>query len=193
MFDFTEEQKMVRKMIRKWVEAKLKPANADLEAEKVLPYELMRDFIDTFGVAELARAQLKRFEDKESGDKDKSSGSRGPSMRDVGMTSIVAIEQARVSPGVCHGGGRFVGVVRFGDHAQRHAAAEASLCAARHDGREDRCLGHHRAASGIRCLRRDAHRRAPNRRRLHLERAEDLHLERAVRRHPAGLCQARAR
>ena len=65
MFDFTDEQKMVRQMVRKWVEAKLVPAVDDLESEKILPYDLMRNFIDSFGVAELARAAFKKMEEQE--------------------------------------------------------------------------------------------------------------------------------
>jgi hypothetical protein len=96
MFDFTDEQKMVRKMVRRWVTDKLVPAVDDLESEKTLPYELMRDFIDTFGIAELSRLALASFEKKAAaGDE----SPRAPKTGDVGMSSIVAIEQARVSPG----------------------------------------------------------------------------------------------
>ena len=106
MFDFTDEQKMVRKMIRKWVEAKLAPALDDLESEKTLPYGLMRDFIDTFGVAEIARQQLSKFEEKVA----KGEQPGKPGAGDVGMTSIVAIEQARVSPGFAMAVGASLGL-----------------------------------------------------------------------------------
>ena len=57
MFDFTDEHKMVRQMVRKWCDERLGPAVDDLEAERVLPYDLMRDFIRTFGIDEMARAR----------------------------------------------------------------------------------------------------------------------------------------
>src|SRR5688572_16134148 len=96
MFDFTEEQKMVRKVVRKWVEDKLAPANADLEAERRLPFELIRDFVVTFGVDELARSSLERAEEKSAKDE---ANDWGAATRDVAMSSIVALEQSRVSPG----------------------------------------------------------------------------------------------
>jgi alkylation response protein AidB-like acyl-CoA dehydrogenase len=113
MFDFSDEQKMVRKMVRRWVEAKLVPALDDLESEKITPYPLMRDFIDTFGVAELARASLERMEKKAAGadgSDDDGKPSRTPGMRDVAMTSIVAIEKARVSPGFAMAVGASLGL-----------------------------------------------------------------------------------
>lgn len=109
MFEFTDEQKMVKQMVRKWVEAKLVPAVDDLESEKVLPFDLMRDFIDTFGVAELAKATLKRAEEKESTGKEPDPP-QGPRTNDVGLMSIVAIEQARVSPGFAMSVGASLGL-----------------------------------------------------------------------------------
>src|SRR5262245_2160586 len=104
MFDFTDEQKMVRQMVRRWCEQKLAPAVDDLEAERVLPYDLMRDFIRTFGVDEMARASLKRLEEAPTSE-DKSSG-----MRDVAMGSIVGMEQSRYSPGFAMSFGASVGL-----------------------------------------------------------------------------------
>ena len=109
MFEFTDEQKMVKKMVRRWVEDKLKPAVDDLESEKILPYDLMRDFIDTFGVAEIAKATVARLEEKEKTGKDPGAGG-GPRANDVGLMSIVAIEQARVSPGFAMAVGASLGL-----------------------------------------------------------------------------------
>ena len=60
MFDFTDEQKMVRTVVRKWVLANLSPAVDRLEAEETLPYDLMRSFIKTFGIDEMARAGVSK-------------------------------------------------------------------------------------------------------------------------------------
>ncbi len=62
MFDFTEEQKMMRKMLRRWVEAELVPHVDALESEQMLPYEPMRKFIATFGVADMVRASFAKAE-----------------------------------------------------------------------------------------------------------------------------------
>lgn len=119
MFELTEEQKMVRQLVRKWVEAKLVVALDDLESEKVLPFDLMRDFIATFGVAEMARSNLERLEQKAG-----SAEPDPPRSKDVGLMSIVAIEQARVSPGFAMSMGASLGlcggaIMRRGTLAQK--------------------------------------------------------------------------
>ena len=108
MFEFTDEQKMVKKMVRSWVEAKLKPAVDDLESEKILPFALMRDFIQTFGIAELAQATLERHEERDKTGKEPEQS--GPRTSDVGLLSIVTIEQARVSPGFAMSVGASLGL-----------------------------------------------------------------------------------
>ena len=55
MFRFTDEPLMVRQMVRKWVEAKLRPANDSLERGEQLPYDLFRDFMKTFGIPDMVR------------------------------------------------------------------------------------------------------------------------------------------
>jgi alkylation response protein AidB-like acyl-CoA dehydrogenase len=50
MFAFRDEHKLARDLIRRWVVAKLAPANAALERNEALPYDLMRDFLQTFGL-----------------------------------------------------------------------------------------------------------------------------------------------
>jgi acyl-CoA dehydrogenase len=107
MFDFNDEQKMVRQMVRKWVTDKLVPAVDDLESEQVLPYELMRDFIATFGIADMARGSLAAYESKLS---DGKAEAKPPSSGDLGMASIVAIEQSRVSPGFAMAVGASIGL-----------------------------------------------------------------------------------
>lgn len=104
MFEFTDEQKMVRGMLRKWVEAKLEPAVDDLEEGRVEPYGLLRDFIKTFGVDELARQALAKRR-AAAGDTGAASSSaaagrgEGGSMRDAAMSALVGIEMSRCSPG----------------------------------------------------------------------------------------------
>ena len=125
MFDFTDEQKMVRKMVRKWVEARLVPAVDALEEEEVTPYELMRDFLQTFGVPEMARAAIDRAE-ASSGTKREGGGGSEEGMlgRNAAMSAIVGIEMSRVSPGFAMAMGASLGlcggaIVRKGTTAQR--------------------------------------------------------------------------
>jgi alkylation response protein AidB-like acyl-CoA dehydrogenase len=107
MFDFSEEQKMVRSMVRRWVEANLVPAVDALESEEILPYDLMRDMLRTFGIDEMARGSLKKLEARqEQGEPPEAAAAKeeadepgGAGMRDPAMSAVVAIELSRVSPG----------------------------------------------------------------------------------------------
>jgi alkylation response protein AidB-like acyl-CoA dehydrogenase len=126
MFDFTEEQKMARQMVRKWVQAKLAPAVDALESGETLPYPLMQDFIKTFGADEMARAAFARLEDRARTGTDASvgSGESGMMGRDAAMSGIVAIEMSRVSPGFAMAFGASVGlcggaIMRGGTMAQK--------------------------------------------------------------------------
>jgi alkylation response protein AidB-like acyl-CoA dehydrogenase len=132
MFDFTDEQKMVRQMVRKWVEAKLVPAVDALEEETETPYALMRDFIKTFGVDEMARAAFRRFEERQAqsgapsgaSDDDDAPTAASPTMGDPAMSAIVAIELSRVSPGFAMAVGASLGlcggaILRKGTLAQK--------------------------------------------------------------------------
>jgi len=107
MFTWSEEQKMVRKMVRRWATEKLEPKVTALEAGEA-PYELMRDFARTFGIADMVRAGFA----KGDGDDDNRGGTSeaGPTAgrakaspegvaRDPMLANILAIELARVCPG----------------------------------------------------------------------------------------------
>ena len=89
MFRFNDEQLMVRQMVRKWVDARLRPANEALEANEHLPYDLMRDFAKTFGLPDMVRAGFERAAGREG----------GGSGRDPALQAIMAIEMCRVNPG----------------------------------------------------------------------------------------------
>jgi alkylation response protein AidB-like acyl-CoA dehydrogenase len=94
MFRFTDEQLMVRQMVRKWVEAKLRPANAALERGEELPYDLFRDFMKTFGIPDMVRGA---FERSASAGADAKEGGGGGV--DAALSAIMGIEMCRVSPG----------------------------------------------------------------------------------------------
>jgi alkylation response protein AidB-like acyl-CoA dehydrogenase len=94
MFKFSDEHQMVRQMVRRWVEAKLLPANAALEANEILPYELMRDFVKSFGIPDMVRASFERVAPGGDG-----GGRGGEAGRDPALQAILGIEMCRVSPG----------------------------------------------------------------------------------------------
>ncbi len=106
MFAFTDEQKMLRGMIRKWVEAKLVPANPALDRNEILPYDLMRDFMKTFGIGDMVRAGFERLGAKaeKAASAAAAEGEDGPTGSRMGggdpaMQAILCIELSRVNPG----------------------------------------------------------------------------------------------
>jgi acyl-CoA dehydrogenase len=106
MFDFTEEQKMMRKMLRRWVDAELVPRVDALESEEMLPYDPMRKLIATFGIADMARQVVAKAEAREGA----APGSEAGMMRDPTMSAITAIEFSRVSPGFAMAVGASLGL-----------------------------------------------------------------------------------
>jgi alkylation response protein AidB-like acyl-CoA dehydrogenase len=104
MFVFTDEQKMVRQMMRKWVEAKLLPANPALDRNEILPYDLMRDFMKTFGIPDMVRASFDRLSAKADKAAASESGEDAPTTSmmgggDAAMQAMLCIEMSRVNPG----------------------------------------------------------------------------------------------
>jgi alkylation response protein AidB-like acyl-CoA dehydrogenase len=116
MFAFSDEQKMVRTMVRKWTESKLLPAMPELE-RGAQPYELMRDFGRTFGLPDMVRSAFERHMKKSEGkavpketddDEDKVGGLAGGG--DPAMQAIIAIEMSRISPAFFMAFGASVGL-----------------------------------------------------------------------------------
>ncbi|MEO8700984.1 MAG: acyl-CoA dehydrogenase family protein [Kofleriaceae bacterium] len=89
MHAFSQEHQMVRTMLRKWTSTKLEPRLDALEAGEP-PYEVMRDFAKTFGIADMVRAAFAKS------DAPKASGMGSG---DPAMSAVVSIELSRVSPG----------------------------------------------------------------------------------------------
>jgi alkylation response protein AidB-like acyl-CoA dehydrogenase len=137
MFDFSDEQKMMRKALRRWVEAGLVPHVDALESEAMLPYEPMRNFIKTFGADEMARSTLARLEKRAAAGEasppagspaspasDDDDGPAGLAARDPALSAIISIEFSRVSPGFCMAFGASLGlcggaIMRRGTLAQK--------------------------------------------------------------------------
>lgn len=130
MFDFTEEQKTMRKMLRRWVEAELVPHVDALESEQMLPYEPMRKLIATFGIADMVRQSFAKAESRAGSKGNESESGGGESeggagmMRDPSMSAITTIEFCRVSPGFSMAVGASLGlcggaIMRRGTPAQK--------------------------------------------------------------------------
>jgi len=94
MFDFTDEQKMARKMVRAWAEKELAPHVLAMEKGELLPYDLMRKMLKTFGMDEMVKASFERLREKpDSGERTGTFGG------DAAMSAIVGMELSRVCPG----------------------------------------------------------------------------------------------
>jgi alkylation response protein AidB-like acyl-CoA dehydrogenase len=97
MHAFSQEHQMVRGLIRKWTAGKLEPKLDALEAGEP-PYEIMRDFVKTFGIADMVRASFAKQETAaESGESPKKLAGLGSG--DPAMGAAVSVELSRVSPG----------------------------------------------------------------------------------------------
>ena len=128
MFDFSEEQKLIRKTVRRWVEAELVPHVDALESEAMLPYEPMRKLIKTFGMDEVARRAIAKAENAEREPTQGAEGGTSPAdgalSRDPAIGAITTIEFSRVSPGFAMAVGASVGlcggaIMRRGTLAQK--------------------------------------------------------------------------
>jgi acyl-CoA dehydrogenase len=102
MFDFTDEQKLVRKMVRQWAEKELAPKVAALEKGEIEPYDLMRRLLETFGVVDMMKSAFAEM--KEDG------GSSHARVGEGATGAIVAIELSRVCPGFCLAFGASLGL-----------------------------------------------------------------------------------
>ena len=95
MFEWKEEHKMIRKMLRKWATEVLEPAVPAIEAGES-PYALMRKLGETFGIAGMVRSSLKEA----AGSDDKPSKGRAKGITgDAAISALLSIELSRVCPG----------------------------------------------------------------------------------------------
>jgi alkylation response protein AidB-like acyl-CoA dehydrogenase len=132
MFDFSDEHKTMRTMLRRWVEAELVPHIDALESETMLPYVPMRNLINTFGLADMARHRLAKAKERDAAGAGSGAGAPGPSgdggARETVMSAITAIEFSRVSPGFAMAVGASLGlcggaIMKKGTFAQKERFA----------------------------------------------------------------------
>jgi alkylation response protein AidB-like acyl-CoA dehydrogenase len=123
-FEFTDEQKMARKFLRKWIEAELVPAVDALESGTQLPYELIRKLLRTFGIPAMVEAAFAR-EQAAASDAPEPQANAGLLVGgDAALSAILTIELSRVSPGFALAVGATLGasgrtIMRKGTPAQK--------------------------------------------------------------------------
>jgi len=107
MYDWSDEQKMLRDAVRQFIEKEIVPIHDDLEHGDLPPYEVLRKLFSTFGMDAMARDGFKkRIEAEQAALDAKARGEEPPAKkgRDGGMdpsfTMIPIIELCRYSPGM---------------------------------------------------------------------------------------------
>jgi alkylation response protein AidB-like acyl-CoA dehydrogenase len=112
MLEWNEQHLMIRDMIRRFIDAEIKPQLAELEHGDTPPYDVLRKLFQTFGLDEAARQRFAKLIEREKaaarGEKVASKGERGP--EDVGMQLIPIIELCRWCPGMVTALGVSVGL-----------------------------------------------------------------------------------
>jgi len=109
MFEWSEEQRMIRDAVRQFVEAEIAPKREELEHGDLPPYDVLRKLFATFGMDTMAREQFKRRIEREragetsawgenaGGDQ---AGDDGVRANGAAMAMIPIIELCRHCPGM---------------------------------------------------------------------------------------------
>ncbi|MEN3273927.1 MAG: acyl-CoA dehydrogenase [Actinomycetota bacterium] len=102
MFEWSEEQLMIRDAVRQFVDKEIRPNVDALEHGDMPPYDILRKLFKTFGMDVMAKAGFeKRIAAEEAGEEAGGAGASPRSDRgDSGMTLIPIIELCRVCPGM---------------------------------------------------------------------------------------------
>ena len=126
MFDFTDEQKMARQMLRQWADKELAPHVAKMEKGEILPYDIMRNLIDDVrhGRDGARAVQEARGCARRAGASGQERARRHAAIPAL-MADRVHGAVARV-PGLLPGVRRVARPRRRRDHGQGHARAEAA-------------------------------------------------------------------
>jgi alkylation response protein AidB-like acyl-CoA dehydrogenase len=100
MFEWSEEQQMIRDAVRQFVEAEIVPKRDELEHGDLPPYDILRKLFATFGMDAMARESFKRrIEAEKAGEqRERSEGARDATS--AAMSMIPIIELCRYCPGM---------------------------------------------------------------------------------------------
>ena len=107
MFEWSEEQLMIRDAVRQFVQAEIAPKREELEHGDLPPYDILRKLFATFGMDVMARerfkAQIEREKRIAAGEEDahaKAERRGGGDPNAIAMTMLPIIEICRHSPGM---------------------------------------------------------------------------------------------
>ena len=202
MYKWSDEQEMVRSVIRDFVDKEIRPHREALEFGDMPPYDVLRKFFSHLrhgrdGAGRLrpsassARRRRSRGEARPERDRRTATATEagGPRRRRVHDD-----RHHRALPGVPRPGdrdGRVDGPHRGRGQRQGHDRPEGAVGARPAHAGQDRRVGDHRAQLRLRRLRFDEVDRPARRRRVRPQRVQDVHHQRSVRRHDRVHLQAR--
>jgi alkylation response protein AidB-like acyl-CoA dehydrogenase len=100
MFEWSEEQKMIRDAVRQFIQAEIVPKRDELEHGDLPPYDILRKLFATFGMDAMAREGFKRrIESEKAGEKRQPRESGGDATA-AAMSMIPIIELCHHCPGM---------------------------------------------------------------------------------------------
>jgi alkylation response protein AidB-like acyl-CoA dehydrogenase len=104
MIEWSEQHLVIRDMVRKFVEAEIKPRLEQLEHGDTPPYDVLRKMMKAFGIDEMQRMRFERTIARERaavrGDGQAKPQREGRSEEDIGLQLIPIIELCRYCPGM---------------------------------------------------------------------------------------------
>ncbi len=103
MIEWSDQQRQIRQMFRKFVESEIAPKREELEFGDKPPYDVLRKMIQTFGIGEMAKAKFFADLKKEKEGAEKPAKKTEPSAEAAemfAMRMIPIIELSRYSPGL---------------------------------------------------------------------------------------------
>ena len=108
MIEWSEQHLVIRDMVRRFVEAEIKPKLEELEHGDTPPYDILRKLMQTFGLDEMARMRFEKQIEREKAGRPGKEHERGT--EDIGMQLIPIIELCRYCPGMVTALGVSVGL-----------------------------------------------------------------------------------
>jgi len=103
MIEWSEQQRQIKQMFRRFVEEEIAPKREELEFGDTPPYEVLRKMLKTFGIGEMAKGQFEAELAKEKAGEEKKSKASKPSAAAgemAAMRMLPIIELSRHSPGL---------------------------------------------------------------------------------------------
>jgi len=113
MIEWSEQHLMIRDMVRRFVEAEIKPKLEEFEHGDTPPYDVLRKMMAAFGIDEMARQRFQRQIEREKAAERGAAPTKRAHDRtaeDVGLQLIPVIELCRYCPGMVTALGVSVGL-----------------------------------------------------------------------------------